>query len=218
MTKRPVSPRMLLLLAALIVIGWGVGQVFQRTAPLGRDVGASEIAKAALLPGTRPVREVADATLTLVVFTDYQCPACKRADPEMERALAKDGHVRVVYVDWPVFGPLSERAARVALAADRQGVYPAVHSGLMAEDRPLTDHVLSEVVERAGGDWSRLQRDLVAHGPEIERELGRNRQSAFGLGIPGTPAYLAGPVLIKGALDEAEFRRVFAEGRAAMGS
>ena len=164
------------------------------------------------------MRKVAEPTLTLVVFTDYQCPACKRAHPAMERALARDGHVRVVYVDWPVFGQVSERAARVALASERQGVYPAVHSRLMAEDRPLTDAVLREAVERAGGDWSRLRRDLVAHGPAIDRQLGRNRQTAFGLGIPGTPAYLAGPVLIKGALDEDEFRRAFAEGRAAMGS
>lgn len=218
MTKRPISRRMLLLLAALVVIGWGVGQVFQRTAPLGRDAGASAIAKDVLSGGSRPVREVAAPTLTLAVFTDYQCPACKRADPAMERAVARDGHIRVVYVDWPVFGPVSERAARVALAADRQGIYPAVHSLLMAENRPLTDDVLRQAAERAGGDWSRLLRDLVAHGPAIERQLGRNRASAFGLGIPGTPAYLAGPVLIKGALDEAEFLEAFAEGRAAMRS
>ena len=49
----------------------------------------------------------------------------------MRKAVARDGNIRLVYKDWPIFGAQSERAAKVALAADRQGIYPSVHHALM---------------------------------------------------------------------------------------
>src|SRR5690606_18407885 len=97
-----------------------------------------------------------NADLTVVMFTDYQCPACRKADPALRAALARDGNVRVVYKDWPVFGERSEYAAKVALAAHRQGIYCAVHHALM--NAPSLDHAaLREVIVRAGGDWTQLQ-------------------------------------------------------------
>lgn len=207
--------RLLLQLVLLVAVGWAAGQLLRASNPIGRTVG-SHPAAVALLTGAGPPRLPADPnTLTLVVFTDYRCAACRRADPAMHAAVAKDGHVRLVYADWPIFGAASERAARVALAADRQGIYPLLHQRLMAEPRPLTDQVLRENVLAAGGDWVRILSDLQAHGPAIEKRLADNRLAAFALGIPGTPAYLAGPVLVVGALDQRGFARAFEEGRAA---
>lgn len=193
--------------------GWGAGQLLQHTVPLGEDVGANPTARALLEDPSAPSHEVRRPTLTMVVFTDYQCAACKRANPAMERAVASDGHVRIVYKDWPIFGPLSEQAARVALASDRQGLYPAVHNRLMTDRRPLGETVLREAVERAGGDWGRIQRDLRDHEAAIRRQLDLNRGHAFSLGIQGTPAYLIGPILVVGGLDEAAFGRAFAQAR-----
>ncbi|MFC3557490.1 DsbA family protein [Sphingomonas qilianensis] len=210
-----ISRQQLIQLFIVVLIGVGIGQVLQRTAPIGRDLGSNMTVQALLRDGTSPSREAKDPTLTLVVFTDYQCPACKLASPAMDAAVARDGHVRVVYRDWPIFGAASEQAARVALAADRQGLYPAVHRRLMAERRPLNAQVLRDAVERSGGSWSRLERDLRAFALEIDSQLSRNRRDAFTLGIAGTPAYLAGPLLSSGALDEAGFTRAFALGRRA---
>ena len=214
MTEK-VSRKQLVQLLVLVVIGWGVAQVLQRTAPIGRDVGANGTARAALSDTTSPSSEVRDPTLTLVVFTDYQCPACKLSNPAMDAAVAKDGHVRVVYRDWPIFGDRSERAARVAIAADRQGIYPEVHRRLLNERRVLDDEVLHAAVEGAGGCWSRLQADLREHDPSISQQLNRNRGDVFALGIAGTPAYLVGPLLIVGGTDEAGFAKAFALGREA---
>lgn len=136
----------------------------------------------------------------------------------MEAAVVKDGHVRVVYLDWPIFGSRSERAARVALAADRQGLYPAVHTRLMNEQRPLDEKVLQSAVEKSGGDWSRLQRDLAVHERAIDEELAEISGLIFVLGIEGTPTYLVGPLLITGGLDEEEFTKAFALGRAMQGT
>lgn len=206
--------RLLLPLLALVLAGWAVGLLFRAATPLGRPLGANATAAALLAGRGLPTLPAARPTLTLVVFTDYRCPACRGADAAMHEAVAADGHVRLVYVDWPIFGPVAERAARVALAADRQGIYPALHRRLMAEPRPLADPVLRENVEAAGGSWPRLLADLQAHGHAIERRLAENRLAAFTLGIAGTPAYLAGRVLVVGALDKRGFARAFEEGRA----
>ena len=209
---RSFTRKDVLQLLIAVVIGVGVSQLLLRSAPLGRDVGDSPAARAALRDTVSPSLTPADPTLTLVVLTDYQCPACKRANAAMETAVAKDGHVRVIYRDWPIFGPVSERAARVAIAADRQGIYPKVHRLLMEEWRRLDDQVLRDAVEASGGDWARLQADLQ-NAPDIDRQLARTNADVLALGIRGTPAYLAGSRLVTGALDEAGFEKLFAEGR-----
>lgn len=209
-----LNRKQLLQLLIVIFIGWGVSHVLQRTAPVGRDVSSNQTARALLQDRISPSREVKQPTLTLVVFTDYQCPACKLANPAMEAAIANDGHVRVVYKDWPIFGALSEQAARIAIAANRQGIYPAVHHHLMKERRRLDEPVLREAVEQSGGsNWAQIQRDLQLHAAEIDQQINLNRGNAFALGIAGTPAYLAGRILVSGAIDEVGFARAFAIGR-----
>lgn len=196
-----------------IVIGVGVSQWLLRTAPLGRDVSENPAARAALADEVAPSSTPADPTLTLVVFTDYQCPACKRANPAMDAAVAKDGHVRVIYRDWPIFGPVSDRAARVAIASHRQGIYPKVHRQLMDEWRRIDDQVLRDAVEVSGGNWDRVQADLNEHRAEITTQLVRTNSDVLAIGIRGTPAYLAGTRLVAGSLDEAGFEKLFALAR-----
>jgi len=210
---REIGQLLLVLLAA-----WGVSQLLQRSAPLGRDIGTHAALPALRADTSAPTREVAEPTLTLVVFTDYQCPACKLADPAMNAAIAADGHVRIVYRDLPIFGPRSERAARVAIASSHQGLYSAVHQRLMQERRSLEDPVIREAVEAAGGNWAQIERDIETHGPAIDQLLLNNRQFALRFGIAGTPSYIADPMLVIGALDEAEFGRIFAQARRRAGA
>lgn len=224
MAKR-ISAKEIGQLLLVLLAAWGVSQLLQRSAALGRDVGTHPALPELLADkgaptreAQAPAREVQDPTLTLVVFTDYQCPACKLADPAMNAAVESDGQVRIIYRDLPIFGPLSERAARVAIASERQGIYSAVHHRLMRERRSLEDPVIREAVEAAGGDWSRIESDLETHGPAIDQLLDRNRYFAFRFGISGTPSYLVGPLLVIGALDESEFKRIFAQGRRSSGS
>ncbi len=120
--------------------------------------------------------------------------------------------MRIVYKDWPIFGSASERAAEVAVASDSQHIYPLVHDRLMTGDVGNEDD-LKVAVERAGGDWPLLQRYLTTNRTHISEQIGRNRMQAFKLGLKGTPAYLIGPILVRGALKEDEFTRVFRQAR-----
>lgn len=209
-----LTRRQTLALLAATGAGMGVAWALRSTADIGQDVGDNATARAVLADNVSPIRTVDAPTLTAAVFTDYQCPACKLADPEFEAAFVKDGRVRLVYRDWPIFGAMSERAARIAIAADRQGIYPALHRALMAERLPLTDDILRAAVERTGGDWARAERDLAQNADAIDRRLDRTREDAFALGIAGTPAYLIGRILVIGAQNQAGFARVFARARA----
>ena len=200
-------------LGAVIVGGWAVGQVLRRTTPIGRDVGP---AGASILVGSgSPEEGPADASLRLAVFTDYRCPACRHAFPAMEEAVRRDGKIRVIYKDWPIFGPPSERAASIALGCAEQGIYPAVHRALMTDIRMIDDDMLRDVVTAAGGDWVRATTWLAAHARAVAGRMRANGQEAYSIGLSGTPGYLAGPMLVMGAIEVGDFERLFARARAA---
>lgn len=154
-----------------------------------------------------------DADLTVAVFSDYQCPACRLAEPALLNAIKADGRVRIIYRDWPVFGARSEHAARIALAANYQGKYAAVHHLLMTELNQLDDNVVRAAAEGAGADWARIGRDISVHGSAISAALARSNWDAFSLGIPGTPGYLVGPLLVVGAQTLSGFRDAFHKAR-----
>lgn len=211
--EQKISRRELAQLLALTLAGAGVWHILRKESPIGRDVSSNETAQSILQDKTSPSREVEQPTATLVLFTDYRCPACKLSNVSMDTALEQDGHVRLIYRDWPIFGAMSEWTARVALASDRQGIYPLVHAHLMNERRGLDARVVREAVENSGGSWTQISADLQTYANDIDHQLDRNRQDAFQLGITGTPTYLAGPILAAGAQDEAAFKRLFAKSR-----
>lgn len=209
----PPSRRDLIVLAAIAGGGWAVGAWLGRSRPVGRDVSASAAARAVPADRDAPARDVAGADLTLVVFTDYRCPACRRAHPAMQAAVAADGRVRTVWRDWPIFGPLSENAARHALSVRPQGLYPALHDRLMRASGAFDDAMLVDAIRAVGGDAARAARYLSDQRADIDAQLAANARAAYALGLPGTPAYLAGTRLAVGALDQAGFARLFAEAR-----
>ena len=206
--RRPV-----LALFALALLGVAVAQLLRGTATVGQYVGDSSTAAAIRADRRSPAVTAGVADLAVVVFVDYQCPACRAAEPAFQAAAAADGNLRIVYKDWPIFGERSENAARAALAADRQALYGPVHDALMRA--AIVDEAsVRRAVEDAGGDWQRLQADLTGRAGEIEGQLARNRRDAFALGLEGTPGYLIGAWLIEGAASESEFRRAIAQARA----
>lgn len=147
----------------------------------------------------------ADAVLRMALFTDYRCPGCRASHPAM-MAAAEQAGVLLLFRDWPVLGPASERAARIALAMDQQGRYPAVHDAFMRAPS-LDEATLERIVVLVGGDWPAALTE--AQGPTVTDRLQRSANQAFALGLRGTPSYLAGPIRVQGALDGDGFARLF---------
>lgn len=150
--------------------------------------------------------------LTMLLFTDFNCGACRSTHPDMMAAVAADGGVRLRFLDWPVFGDDSRAAARVALAAEAQGLYLAVHTALMSGGRANAE-AAEAAVAKAGGDLGRLRATLAAEGARLEGKLARNAFHAFALGLAGTPSHIIGRLRVQGGLSEAGFRQAFARAR-----
>jgi protein-disulfide isomerase len=156
-----------------------------------------------------------DAPVQVLVFTDYQCAAC-RADHDHVDAEARSGTARFLFKEWAILGPASTLAARAALAARYQGHYAQMRNALMRGPGPPEQSRIVTAARRTGVNPTRLHSDLVSHGRDIDRELARVSRQAFSLGLRGTPAYLIGRRLVVGSISARQLRRLIAHESGAM--
>jgi len=136
--------------------------------------------------------------VSLVEFFDYRCPYCKEVEPSLEKLIAEDRQLRLVYKEFPVLGPESDIAAHVALAAVRQGKYDAFHRAMMAAKGHIDEAVIYKVAGSVGLDIDRLKQDIKS--PDIDKALKANLDLGNALAIDGTPAFVIGNDIIPGAI------------------
>jgi len=168
-------------------------------------------------PGTDRVG-AAQADLIIVEYFDYNCPYCKKIEPELQRLLAQDGKIALVYKDWPILSDVSVYAAKAALAARWQGKYRVAHDALMNGPKLTDDTAVDSSLEHAGINLARLKKDGVQHGAEIEALLARNEAEAHALSIRGTPGIVIGRLLLPGITDLAGLEQLVAAARRESGS
>lgn len=161
-----------------------------------------------------PKRSVAAFDVSVVEFFDYNCPYCRRMEPVIEGLLKADPKVRIVYRDWPIFGPASVEASRAAIASQWQGRHAAFHKALMTSPGKLDSAGIRAAATRAKVDWPRLQRDLAGHGTEIDGLLARTEAIASAIGVNGTPVLIVGSQIAPGAVDLPTLRGLVATARA----
>jgi protein-disulfide isomerase len=163
---------------------------------------ATAEAVAALAQNTTvPAAGAKDADVTIVEFFDYNCPFCKKTAPELQKFLRTDPKVRILYKEWPIFGDVSEYAARSALAAHWQGKFLVAHEALIGAPNDLDEtSQVDSVLKAAGVDLTQLTRDRSAHATQITAILERNKKEAAALGFRGTPGFVVGRQLVPLAL------------------
>src|SRR5450631_856251 len=93
-----------------------------------------------------PVAGNADGDITIVEYFDYQCPYCRKIEPELRQVVQDDGKVRLVWKDWPILGPVSVIAARMALACKFQDKYRQAHDALIGVSSRLTEPRITELL------------------------------------------------------------------------
>jgi protein-disulfide isomerase len=204
-----------ILLAIAVAVGLGLSFWLRGLPRAGPPLARTPVVARVLDDPGSPASGPAAAQVTVVVFTDYQCPICKATEPALWRLLDHDPTVRVIWKDWPIRGPMSDYAARTALAAARQGRYREVHAALMAARGALDPARIDAIAAAAGADPARLAADRTAHAREIDVQLAGHALQAFGLGFSGTPSYLVGPFRIEGGLDDRRLRRAVEKARRA---
>lgn len=153
--------------------------------------------------------------VTIVEYMDYQCPYCRATHRPLKQLLARDKKVRVIFRDWPIFGPASEAAALTAIASKYQGKYLAMHDALMETPLPLDKDKIRAAARTAGVDWDRLQKDMTAHSEEIEDLFQRNSEQAEAIGLDGTPGFIIGNVQSFGGMTLKQLQTSVANARKA---
>ena len=146
----------------------------------------------------------------LVEFTDYNCPYCAASFRDVSQLVADDPDLKVIMREWPIFEG-SEMAARMALAAAKQGRYQEFHSTLF-ERGDTSEAGIEAVAEAIGLDMERARTDAMSD--EVSVELVRNLTFAQNLGFSGTPAFVTGDTMMPGAVGVERLKEALAEAEA----
>ncbi len=155
-----------------------------------------------------PSKGPADAPITIVEFSDFQCPFCKRMQSTLADLLDEyDGKVRLEYRHFPLRShPVALAAAQASACADEQGKFWAYHDGLFEWQHELSEEKLSAIADSVG-------LDLEAYNQCIEEErysdlVDADTAAGREAGIQGTPAFFVNGHPIYGAGSGSVFREV----------
>ena len=154
--------------------------------------------------------------ITIVEYSDYQCPYCRKVHPVLQKVVKEDGNVRVVFKIWPIFGAASVYASQMVLATRPQNKCNEAHSALMLSGVRLTDSATDSVLAGIGVNVEAAKATLRKDIQEIGSVLKRNHMQAEALGFQGTPSFIIGKFRVPGALTEEVFKQAIADARKAL--
>jgi protein-disulfide isomerase len=140
--------------------------------------------------------------VTLVEFFDYSCGYCKRALPDMLTLIKGDPNLKIVLKEFPILGPGSAEAARIAIAVRMQDPdgrkYLAFHQELLGAPGPASKEKALAAAKDQGLDMARLEQDAASD--EVGATISEDAKLAAAMGIRGTPGYVVGDKVVFGAV------------------
>jgi len=165
--------------------------------------------------GSSPVLGASDALVTIVEFSDFQCPFCSRAEPTLRALRAKyGGDLRIVWKNEPLaFHVHAEPAAELALEARTErgdAAFWAVHDDLYAsQSTGLDDTQLLRIARDHGVDPSRARLAMTSH--KFQPTIDADETLAKRLGASGTPTFFINGRIISGAQPQTAFETIIDE-------
>jgi protein-disulfide isomerase len=155
-----------------------------------------------------PVRGPANAKITLVEFSDFQCPYCAVAVASLNNILAKHpADVRLVFKQFPLdIHSQAAYAAEAALAANAQGKFWPLHDKMYANFRSLSPDNITEWAKELGLDMVRFYMEMKSqkYKSMVEKELEQGEQA----GVLGTPTVFVNGKHYNGGLETAALEEV----------
>jgi protein-disulfide isomerase len=165
----------------------------------------------------RPSLGPDDAPITVVEFSDFQCPFCAKLAPTIHDLPGRHADVRVVFRQLPLQNHAAALpAARATLAAHRQGKFWELHDALFAREGKIDEDDLDDIAEEVGLDVQQWERDR--EDPEIQRIIDEDLALAKELGVRGTPATFVNGMFLGGAQPAEAFDAVIAAERTNAGT
>lgn len=177
--------------------------------PGGAPAGDATVYKVSL--DDAPVRGPATALVTIVEFSDYQCPFCSRAHNTMvELEKQYGGKIRVAMKQHPLdFHPRAKPASLAALSAGAQGKYWEMHDKIFANQQQLEDATFEGYAKELGLNVDKWKADQQS--PSFAAQISKDTAQAMQLGATGTPAFFINGRKVSGAQPIDNFKRVIDE-------
>jgi protein-disulfide isomerase len=156
-----------------------------------------------------PSKGPISAKITLVEFSDFQCPYCSKAAFELDELSRKyPGDVRLVYKQYPIAVIHSQAtlAARASLAANNQGKFWLMHDRMFNNSKKLTKENILAWAKEVNMDMPRFIKDVDSK--EVAAAVDRDIKEADDIGVLGTPTVFLNGKRYNGELTVAEFGKV----------
>ena len=140
-----------------------------------------------------------DAPVTIVEFSDFQCPFCSRVEPTLKRVMADyAGKVRFVFRDYPLpFHEHAEKAAEASHCAEAQGKYWPMHDAMFSNQDKLDEAGLKGLAKDTGLDVAKFTTCLDSGS--MKDAVAANRKAGSEAGVSGTPHFFVNGHSINGA-------------------
>lgn len=156
-----------------------------------------------------PSKGSEDAVVTIVEFSDFECPFCGRVNPTLDQVMDKYGDkVRIVFRQFPLTSihPNAFKAAEASLCANEQDNFWEFHDAMFREQRNLGVDQLKEKAARLGLDTEDFNDclDSSRFAEQVQEDLRAGQE----LGVTGTPAVFINGRFLSGAQPFEEFARV----------
>jgi protein-disulfide isomerase len=158
-----------------------------------------------------PARGPKSAAVTLVEFSDFQCPFCSRVTPTLDKIKETYGDkVQVVFKHLPLsIHPKAPAAHAAAEAAHRQGKFWEMHDEIFANQRAMSPEKYREFAASMGLDVEQFDEDRAS--TELKKRVDADAQQAAKLGVTGTPAFFINGRYLSGAQPFEAFKRIIDE-------
>jgi protein-disulfide isomerase len=160
-------------------------------------------------PDPSRLRGNPDARVTIVVFSDFQCPFCQAAELTVKKVIDKyKDRVRFSYRDFPLrqIHPLAQQAAEAARCAGEQNKFWEYHDLLYADQTKLDKAGLMENARTVGLDLNRFSACLASG--KFEAPVESDVQAGLKAGVSGTPAFYIDGILLSGAQPFSAFEKI----------
>lgn len=168
---------------------------------------------------TGPAKGPENAPITIVEFSDFQCPYCARAEPTVKDLMELEkykGKIRFVYRDFPLeFHKLAPKASEAAQCALDQGKYWEMHGRLFAATPKLEVTDLKAYARELGLDAGRF--DKCLDSGEKAKVVAEHMKAGQDAGVRGTPAFFINGRMISGAQPLEAFKAIIDAELAALG-
>ena len=154
-----------------------------------------------------PVLGNKDGDISIVIFYDYNCSFCKKANIETNKIISSDPGVKIILRPIAILGGTSLYAAKASLALQKisKDNFPAIHDDMM-QMQVINENSIKKLIEKYKIDYAIVENEINSYA--TKQLITKNFDLARSLGISGAPSYIVNGIFIPGFIPEDKFKQI----------